>query len=61
MSRANLLTCRHNVTSLARDIMAFGHEFDPRPITKSNVIFCTLFLFTFCFVFVGLFTKVFLG
>jgi len=28
-----------------------GHEFDPRPITKSNVIFCRLFLFTFCFVF----------
>jgi len=26
------------------------HEFDSRPITKSNVIFCTLFLFTFCFV-----------
>jgi len=28
-----------------------GHEFQPRPVTKSNVIFSTLFLFTFCFVF----------
>jgi len=28
-----------------------GHEFDTRPITKSSVIFYTLFLFTFCFVF----------
>jgi len=32
----------------------WSHEFDSRPITKSNVIFCMLFLFTFSFLFVGL-------
>jgi len=34
-----------------------GHEFDSRPITKSNVIFCTLFFFTFSFVFLFIFLR----
>jgi len=54
----DLVTCRHmsrgrgwHVVNILRK---WSHEFDSQPITKSNVIFCTLFLFTFCFVFVGL-------
>ena len=52
------VTCRHmshgSGWHVVKILRKWSHKFDSRPITKSNVIFCTLFLFTFCFVFVGL-------
>jgi len=58
-------TCRHmsrgrgwHVVNILRK---WSHEFDSRPITKSNVIFCTLFCLHFVWFLLVYLTNIFLG